>query len=49
MPHDVIDLWGWGEVCASRFRERMATSVSQGGDASPEDSGEDNNIEVSTL
>ena len=29
-------------------RERTATSVSPGGDASPEDSGEDNDIAVSS-
>ena len=37
MPHD------------ARFRETVATSVPPGGDASPEDSGEDNGIAVSML
>ena len=52
MPHVVVT-WpvrvGESCCCASRFCERMAASVSLGGDASPEDSGEDNDIKVSTL
>ena len=42
-------LLGGSSCWASKFRERMAASVSPGDDASPEDSGEDNNIAVSTL
>ena len=51
VPHDVVGLLGVGgsSCCTSRFRERMATTLSPGGDASPEDSGEDHDIAMSTL
>ena len=40
---------GGSSCCALRFHERMVTSASPCGDASPEDSREDNDIAVSTL
>ena len=39
-PTTILVSGGGGKYCASRFRERTSTSVSPGGDASPEDSAE---------